>query len=274
VSFNGTASSDSDSTPIASYRWNFGDDTTGTGASPTHVFAHSGTYRVTLTVTDTGSLTGTLTRTVTVGDRPPSARLRFLPSSPLTGKPVSFNGTTSSDPDGTISSYAWTFGDGGKASGATAKHTYTKPGTYTVQLSVTDNSGSVGVMARPLAASRPRSHAPTLSLWIVKQTLGSVVQHGLGFSASSSQAASAKLQLVLSASDAKQVGLGDGKHPVVVASLARQLAAGKTVALTLKLTSQARNLLGKVSTIPVTIVFAATGSGGKTTASRRLLLKR
>jgi PKD repeat protein len=57
---------------------------------------------------------------------------------PLT---VNFSAAGSSDADGTIASYAWTFGDGGTASGATAQRTYTVPGTYTATLTVTDNSG-------------------------------------------------------------------------------------------------------------------------------------
>jgi PKD repeat protein len=55
---------------------------------------------------------------------------------------VSFNGSASSDPDGTISSYAWTFGDGGTGSGVTASHTYTTAGTFTAKLTVTDNLGA------------------------------------------------------------------------------------------------------------------------------------
>jgi len=274
VSFDGTGSSDPDSTPIASYSWNFGDGTTATGATPTHVYAHSGNYTATLTVTDTGSLTGTQAQTITVGNRPPTASFSFSPASPLTGQTVSFNGTGSSDPDGTISSYAWIFGDGGTSSGATPTHAYSKPGTYTVQLSVTDDSGSVGVMARSLTASAPPSHAPTLNFRIPKQKLGSVLKRGLRFSVSSNQPASAKLQLVLGSRDAKRLRLGNGKHPVMIASVTRQLAAGKTIAITLTLTPKARNRLSKVSTIRVRITFTATGTGGKTTVSQSLLLKR
>ncbi|QIZ97877.1 PKD domain-containing protein [Leifsonia sp. PS1209] len=57
------------------------------------------------------------------------------------GLSVSVDGSASSDPDGSIASYAWTFGDGGTATGATAGHTYAAAGTYTVALTVTDNRG-------------------------------------------------------------------------------------------------------------------------------------
>jgi PKD repeat protein len=53
-----------------------------------------------------------------------------------------FNGTGSNDPDGSISSYSWNFGDGTTGSGAQVQHTYASKGTRTVALTVTDNNGA------------------------------------------------------------------------------------------------------------------------------------
>ena len=58
-----------------------------------------------------------------------------------TGQSIRFDGSRSSDPDGTVASYSWDFGDGGTATGATPTHTYSSPGAYTVTLTVTDNLG-------------------------------------------------------------------------------------------------------------------------------------
>jgi serine protease len=58
------------------------------------------------------------------------------------GSAVSFDGSLSSDPDGTIVSFAWNFGDGATASGLTVSHPYADNGIYTVTLTVTDNNGA------------------------------------------------------------------------------------------------------------------------------------
>lgn len=57
------------------------------------------------------------------------------------GVQVEFDGRASSDPDGTVQSYTWDFGDGGTASGALATHMFASPGDYTVTLTVADDMG-------------------------------------------------------------------------------------------------------------------------------------
>jgi YVTN family beta-propeller protein len=63
------------------------------------------------------------------------------PASGAAGADLSFNGSKSSDSDGTVTGYAWDFGDGTGASGAAVHHTYAKAGTYQVTLTTTDNEG-------------------------------------------------------------------------------------------------------------------------------------
>jgi PKD repeat protein len=55
---------------------------------------------------------------------------------------VSFDASASSDSDGTIVSYTWDFGDGQTATGVSQNHVYSLPGSYLVQLTVTDNLGA------------------------------------------------------------------------------------------------------------------------------------
>jgi PKD repeat protein len=57
-------------------------------------------------------------------------------------KSITFDGSGSTDLDGSIFSYDWTFGDGTTAEGVTVTHSYTAVGNYTVKLIVTDNGGS------------------------------------------------------------------------------------------------------------------------------------
>ncbi len=57
------------------------------------------------------------------------------------GAAISFNGSGSFDPDGSIVSYEWVFGDGGIGTGIYPNHTYIDNSTYTVTLTVTDNVG-------------------------------------------------------------------------------------------------------------------------------------
>jgi PKD repeat protein len=73
---------------------------------------------------------------------PPVANVSATPTSGTTPLTVQFTGSGSSDSDGTIASYAWTFGDGGTATTANPAHTYTTAGTFTATLTVTDNRGA------------------------------------------------------------------------------------------------------------------------------------
>lgn len=67
----------------------------------------------------------------------------------------SFDGSGSSDPDGSIASYAWTFGGDGSGSGVGPSHTFTAAGTYSVSLLVTDNGGATGNTAQSVTVSAP-----------------------------------------------------------------------------------------------------------------------
>ena len=147
VAFDGTASADPDGT-IISYSWNFGDGSTGTGASPTHTYASANIYNVTLQVMDNAGATDSVGTTANISAAPVNLPPVANPNGPYTGTAgvaVTFDGTASSDPDGTIVSYSWNFGDGSTGSGSTPTHSYAMDGNYTVALTVTDNQGASGV---------------------------------------------------------------------------------------------------------------------------------
>jgi len=146
VAFDGSGSS-SAQPPIVDYAWDFGDGAVASGSTVSHTFNSAGTYSTTLTVTDSAGLTGTISTPVLVTEpeaglnQPPIAEFTvssFAGAAPFT---VSFDGSGSSDADGSISAYQWSFGDGGSATGATSQHTFLLPGDYTVTLQVSDNLG-------------------------------------------------------------------------------------------------------------------------------------
>ena len=70
--------------------------------------------------------------------------MAVLEAAPISGDvplSVAFDGSASYDPDGTVASYAWNFGDGSVGTGAICVHTYNQAGTFTATLTVTDNLG-------------------------------------------------------------------------------------------------------------------------------------
>ncbi len=155
-SFNASASTDPDGS-ITSYGWAFGDGTTGSGKTVSHTYAPDKVYTVKLTVTDNSGKKASTSRQVVVGNPPPVAAFSHSCSSPTT---CAFDASGSSDPGGSITSYAWTFGDGTTGTGQTMTHRYPNPGggTRTVRLTVTDNQGKTASISK--AVTLPANTLP------------------------------------------------------------------------------------------------------------------
>jgi len=152
IAFSGSASDPNQGQSITGYSWNFGDGSpAGTGAALSHAYAAPGTYPVTLTTTGSEGFTASVVHTVTVV-AVPVALPALSTAPPVAGSPVSFNGGFST---GGISAWAWNFGDGATGSGATPQHTYAKPGTYTVTLTVTDPAGFTASQSLPVTVVAP-----------------------------------------------------------------------------------------------------------------------
>jgi serine protease len=80
------------------------------------------------------------------------------------GTQITFDASSSYDPDGTIASYLWDFGDGTQATTSTAPHTYTTTGKFTVTLTVTDNEGATGSdQAYATVNAKPTTQTLTLT---------------------------------------------------------------------------------------------------------------
>src|SRR2546422_153998 len=162
VSFTGSASG---GTSPYTFSWNFGDGSTGTGSSTTHVYSTAGTFTVVLTLKDSGSpqQTGSSQQTVTIANPPPSlmASFSYSPSSPTTTQQITF---TASASGGTQPyKYSWDFGDLGTGSGSSTNHTYQSAGSYSVTLSVTDAGGLIAKASRTITVNAPLSARFTYS---------------------------------------------------------------------------------------------------------------
>jgi PKD repeat protein len=107
---------------------------------------------VTLTVTDNGGASTSITKPVTVANGQNQVPTAAFTSS-VNNLTASFDGTGSADPDGTIASYAWDFGDGSTGTGAKPTHTYGAAGTFPVTLTVTDNGGGATSITNPVTVA-------------------------------------------------------------------------------------------------------------------------
>jgi PKD repeat protein len=105
------------------------------------------------TVVAGSTVTVQVTLTALPANQSPVAVFTYAPPSPTAGTTVQFDASASSDPDGTIISYAWSFGDSGTAVGAVVSHVYVATGSYTVQLTVTDNGGKATQVARTVTVA-------------------------------------------------------------------------------------------------------------------------
>jgi hypothetical protein len=149
VTFDGTASSDPDGTIVA-YTWSENGSQIAAGVAPQVPLA-VGAHTLTLTVTDSAGATATDTVVITVNPFDPATNMSpianagpdqtVIDTDGDTLEVVTFDGTASSDPDGTIVSYIWTLN--GNPLGNTATFSVTRPlGTFVVTLTVTDNVGA------------------------------------------------------------------------------------------------------------------------------------
>ncbi len=93
----------------------------------------------------------------------PIPRFTHTPTSSDVGQDVRFDASPSLDPDGTVTSYSWDFRDGTSGAGQTVAHEFQSPGTYTVTLTVTDNTGATQKISRTLTISQGPSFTAFLS---------------------------------------------------------------------------------------------------------------
>lgn len=136
---DGSDSYDPDGTIVA-YEWDFGDETPGAaGKTCSHTYAEAGIYTVTLVVEDNDGERRYTTHRVPVGTEgeEPVAEFSFS----CVGLSCAFDASASHDPDGEVTYWGWSFGDGAIGDGETVNHTYLAAGSYQATLTVLDDIG-------------------------------------------------------------------------------------------------------------------------------------
>ena len=145
-----------ESTGATSRTWDFGDGTTSTQVVATHVFPRSGVFTVRLTASN-GSASDSTTKTVFVSSSL-AASFTFWPPNPTTNDTVAFTDTST----GGVTSWSWTFGDGGASSEQNPSRRFTAPGTYTVTLIAFRNAEST-TKSQTITVSSPAPVGPPVS---------------------------------------------------------------------------------------------------------------
>ncbi|MBM4248704.1 MAG: PKD domain-containing protein [Euryarchaeota archaeon] len=161
LGFDASASFDhDDGLGESSFSWLFGDGHCATGRMASHSFARTGTFNVTLRVTDDDGASSTQVLPVTIINQLPVADFA-APLNVTCNRTFTLDASKSRDPDGSIVAYRWEFDDGLSASGSVVSRKFPVPGIRTVALVVTDDDGATGrlertVRADPEIAPRPR----------------------------------------------------------------------------------------------------------------------
>ncbi|MDM8552468.1 PKD domain-containing protein [Desulfobacterales bacterium HSG2] len=143
VFLDASETTDPDDNPLT-FNWELGDGSKKAhGQRVIHTYRKAGSYVVSLIATDdSGAVNDAASKAITITVNAPPAAEAGDKQWACPGETVRFDGSKSYDPDGFITEYKWSFGDGSSASGVAVSHVYKKPGIYPVRLNVTDKSGS------------------------------------------------------------------------------------------------------------------------------------
>lgn len=132
---------------VSGVSWDFGDGNGSTLSNPSHAYAASGVYQVTLTATSAlNGCTASITQPVTVQVTPVAA-FAPEPASGCIDLQVVFQNTSEG-----ADFYTWDFGNGNTSASVAPSHTYTVPGTYEVTLVAENLNGCSDSIALPVVA--------------------------------------------------------------------------------------------------------------------------
>ncbi len=159
---------------LMKYSWNFGDGSGSDKRDPTHRYKKAGKYDVVLTVEDDDGATKTISKTIDVMNEKPIANFSVSDDTVKTYENIEFF-DNSSDPDGTISSWNWEFGDGHTSNVIDPIHSFSDDGFYNVKLVVEDKDGKTSECNKTILV---QNRAPKIDLSIspIDPQAGDVVE--------------------------------------------------------------------------------------------------
>jgi len=128
---------------VTAWSWVFGDGATSAERSPIHTHATAGVYTVRLNASNAYGYSISAPTTITVLE-PLVANFTANTTTGPAPLAVQFNDTSTGNP----TAWLWDFGDGATSTEQNPVHTYTAPGNYTVNLTVSSGAGS-DVISRP-----------------------------------------------------------------------------------------------------------------------------
>ena len=128
---------------VTAWLWDFGDGTTSTEQSPTHVYTAAGAYTVSLNASNAYGYNISTPTTITVLE-PLVANFTASTTTGPAPLVVQFTDVSAGNP----TAWLWSFGDGNTSTDQNPIHTYTAPGNYTVNLTASTASGSA-TLSRP-----------------------------------------------------------------------------------------------------------------------------
>jgi hypothetical protein len=171
--------------------------------------------------------------------------------------------------------YIWSFGDGSGAVGPSVEHTYAKPGTYTVKLTVTDRGGNVASVSQPIVVLGSNGQSPPpppgntshgslhVTLQLLPQGLRAVLHSGLALRVRSSAAADGFVTLAISRHAARlaHIRAGRGTSVVIGRGTVAKIASGSQT-LDLRLSRTVAAKLGHLRHVALTVRMTLVSAGG------------
>jgi PKD repeat protein len=254
------------------YAWDFGDGSTAAGRRARHTYTGNGTFTAKVTATDPSGLEDADTVSIVVGDpagnQAPTVQAAADPASGTGPLTVSFS-ADGRDPDGDQIAYEWDFGDGVKAGGPRATHTYATAGTYSAVVTVRDPGGRTAgatvtvtvtaALPAPKLADPGTTKAPATGLRAVTQpSPAGFGLAGVKVAVACETTGTGYVDLRASKVTAKRLGLTSR----VLARRAVKCATGKTVTVTVKPAAKVRRALKarKPASVRFTVAAAFTGA--------------